>query len=398
MSLYTFDREGLKLDSAQDVEKYVREIEQRKDEITEIKFAGNTLGIGACQALANAIRQLSNLERADLSDIFTGRLREEIPMSVQSLLTALVECKKVHTVDLSDNAFGIATIEPLEKFLASHTPLVHLILTNNGFGPEAGSRVAKALEQLAESKKTAGVDAKLLTVVCGRNRLENGSMEAWAKLLKAHGDSIQELRLYQNGIRQEGIEHLLLNGLVHTPHLQKLDLQDNTFTLKGARALSQVISNWTKLKELQINDAFLTAQGGKVLAQSLVNGPVLETLETINLQYNDIDAKGLELIHDAIKTKIPNLKYLELNGNKFAEDHEFIDSINAVFEERGFGKLDELDDMDEESDEEEQEIEEEEEESERVVKEADEAEEENVASEKSDEVDALADKVKNLEA
>jgi Ran GTPase-activating protein 1 len=395
MTVYTFDRQGLKLDSAKDVEKYVKEIEEKANEITEISFTGNTLGVEASEALSKAISKLSNLEKADLSDIFTGRLRDEIPTSVHSLLSALLNCKKAHTVDLSDNAFGIATIDPLEKFLAQHTPLVHLILANNGFGPEAGSRVGNALEKLAQAKKDSGVDAKLVTVVCGRNRLENGSMEAWSSFLKAHG-TVQELRLYQNGIRPEGIEHLMLNGLVHTPELQKLDLQDNTFTLKGARAISEVIGKWTKLNELQINDTLLSPQGGRIFGEALLNAPIFDKLETINLQYNEIDTKGLELIHDAIKAKIPNLKYLELNGNKFSEDHELIESINGVFEERGFGELDELDDMEDESEDEDQSEEEEEEKTQRVVKDADEVEEQNVAPETSKEVDALAEKVKNL--
>lgn len=401
MTAYTFDRQGLKLDSAKDVEKYVKEMEENADNITEISFTGNTLGVEASEALSEAISKLSNLEKADLSDLFTGRLRSEIPTSVNFLLLALLNCKKVHTVDLSDNAFGIATIDPLENFLAKHTPLVHLILTNNGFGPEAGTRIANALEQLAQAKKSAGVTAKLVTVVCGRNRLENGSMEAWSKFLKAHG-TIQELRLYQNGIRPEGIEQLILGGLVHSPELQKLDLQDNTFTLKGARAISKVLPKWTKLKELQINDTLLSSRGGKIFGQALVNSPVFDELEIINLQYNEIDAKGLEYIHEAIKTKLPNLKYLELNGNKFTEDHELIESINGVFEQRGFGELDELDDMDDESEDESEEDESEEEEAEeeaeaeRELKDADEEEDQNVSPEKSEEVDELVQGIKNL--
>uniref|UniRef100_A0A060T6X8 ARAD1C17160p n=1 Tax=Blastobotrys adeninivorans TaxID=409370 RepID=A0A060T6X8_BLAAD len=396
MTEKTFSLEGkaLKLDTEADIAPH---LEGLTTDVTKVVFKGNTIGVEASQALADKLKTLKDLEVADLSDIYTGRLREEIPKSLDIILTALLNCKKLHTIDLSDNAFGIATIDPLESFLAKHTPLEHLILANNGFGPEAGSRIGKALVKLAEAKKELGEDSpKLETVVCGRNRLENGSMEAWAEFLSAHG-TIKELRLYQNGIRQEGIEHLFLHGLSASPHLEKLDLQDNTFTLRGATALSKTVASWNGLKELQISDCLLTAKGGEAFGRALLECSGLHTLEVLKLQYNEIDANGLKLLIDAIAKNMPNLKALELNGNRFPEDHEHIDSLNQIFEDRGFGELDELDDMEEETDDEDEDEDEEEEEEEQeresITRDADAAESENVAPEKSKTVDDLADQI-----
>ena len=41
------------------------------------------------------------------------------------------------------------------------------------------------------------------------------------------------------------------------------------------------------------------------------------------------------------------MKFLELNGNRFEEDSEHIDKINGIFEERGYGEIDELDELEE---------------------------------------------------
>ncbi|CAN6602208.1 ran GTPase-activating protein 1 [Trichomonascus vanleenenianus] len=384
---FSLNGKGLKLDTAEDIKPHLEELVKSADSVTEINLAGNTYGVEASKELARVARTLKNLETADLSDIFTGRLREEIPTSLDAILTAFLDCKKLHTLDLSDNAFGIATIDPLESFLAKHAPLRHLILANNGFGPQAGSRIGKALEELAQIKKEKETHS-LETIVCGRNRLENGSMAAWAKMLAAHG-TVKELRLYQNGIRQEGIEHLLLKGLSKSPVLEKLDLQDNTFTMKGAKALVEVLPTWTQLKELVVSDCLLTAEGGYALSQALVDIKPLESLEVLKLQYNEIETDGLEKLKHAIEKNIPNLKVLELNGNRFPEDHEHVDAITQIFVERGFGELDELDDMEEETDVESEEEAEEEEE----VKHAQEEEEENVAPENSAEVDELADEI-----
>lgn len=288
------------------------------------------------------------------------------------------------------------TIDPLEKFLSNHTPMEHLILSNNGLGPTAGIRVASALEKLAEAKSAAKNTSKLVTVKCGRNRLENGSMKAWAKLLAAH-DSIQEFCLPQNGIRQDGIEHLLLHGLSKSTKIQKLDLQDNTFTVRGALALAQTISKWPQIKDIGISDCLLSAKGGELFGTALLGLKPLFSLKNLRLQYNEIEVKGVEKIVQAIKRNFPNLQLLELNGNKFSKDDKVVNTIKVLFQQRGFGELDELDDMEIESEEElsenEEDEEEEEKEKESILKQADATEATNVAPEASDLVDSLASKL-----
>jgi Ran GTPase-activating protein 1 len=69
---------------------------------------------------------------ANFADIFTGRLLSEIPDALTHLLTSLLALPELHTVNLSDNAFGLNTVAPLQPFLSQHVPLQHLILNNNG--------------------------------------------------------------------------------------------------------------------------------------------------------------------------------------------------------------------------------------------------------------------------
>lgn len=398
MSTFSIAGKGLKLDSAINIQPYLDELTTLSD-VKHINIMGNTIGIDASKALGKILNKQSALESINLSDLFTGRMREEIPESLDAILTALLSCKKLHTVDLSDNAFGIMTIDPLEKFLSQHAPLQHLILANNGLGPAAGTRVANALQNLLEAKKTANDESKLLTVICGRNRLENGSMKAWAKFLAAHG-TIRELCLPQNGIRPEGIEYLLMHGLSKSPAIEKLDLQDNTFTETGASALADVISKWPNIKDLGISDCLLSAKGGRLFGDALSKLTPLDSFEHLRLQYNEIDLDGVEKIFNAIKTNVPNLKLLELNGNRFSEDDEIVNEINNLFKERGFGELDELDDMEIESEEELTESEEEAEEREKleesILKDAEEEEDSNVSYEESKTVDELANELKKL--
>jgi Ran GTPase-activating protein 1 len=317
-------------------------------------------------------------------------------------LTALLTLPKLHTVDLSDNAFGGRLAEPLKDFYSKAGPLRHLLLNNNGLGPAGGSIVANAITELAAVKAADPSLPPLETIVCGRNRLEDGSMDAWSAAYAAH-KSLKTVKMVQNGIRPAGIKKLLRNGLSHCAGLLHLDLQDNTFTLEGAQALATVVPGWTQLEALCVGDCLLSARGGVLLGEALKRDKTPE-LKKLSLQYNEIDIKGVKAIQGALATGLPKLEVLELNGNKFSEEDPLVEELRMLFEERGVEGLDSLSDMEEESEEEdegeesdEEEEEEKEEErevekkAERVLKEADNVEEQNVAQEKDKNVDALAD-------
>ena len=355
----------------------------------------------------------ARLQVANLADIFTGRLLSEIPDALSSLLTSILNLPKLNTINLNDNAFGLNTQAPLVAFLAAHVPLQHLYLNNNGLGPHAGILIADALSELHAKKEAARKAGQavpdLETVICGRNRLENGSMAAWAKTFKLH-NRIKEIKMVQNGIRQEGISHLLSEGLRHTNRLEVLDLQDNTFTLLGAKALAGVAPGWVELVELGIGDSLLGAKGAVLLGKSLGKGKNTK-LRILRLQYNEITATGVKALAAAAADALPVLKKLELNGNKFTEDDESILALQDLFEARKEKQagdvviedewgLDSLSDLEEESEgeeEEESEAEEEEEEAEekaeKLIKDAEEAQAEPVAQRKDKDVDELADKL-----
>ena len=390
---------SLKLDTAEDIAPHIKPLAELET-VESVDFSGNTLGVGASEALAKVLATKKSLTSANLADIFTSRLLSEIPPAIDALLKALLTLPNLHTVDLSDNAFGLNTCDPLVTFLSDHTPLEHLYLNNNGLGPIAGSKIADALATLAE-KKGESKSKPLRTVVCGRNRLENGSMASWAKAYSRH-TGVTHIRMVQNGIRQEGITMLLKNGLKNVRGIQVLELEDNTFTAMGSKALADIVSGWADLKILNLNDCYLSARGFTMFGESLRSGEN-KALEIMKLQYNNINSKGIQLLAD-IHQFLPALRKVELNGNKFSEDEVNVERLRENFEERrvkagaaedddewGLDELDELESDDEDEDDEEAAGDDEEEEHEEVLKRADEAEEENVPQEKSKDVDKLAD-------
>lgn len=412
MTTFSLAGQGLKLDTKEDLDKHIGPLAS-SNKVTHIDLSGNTFGVGACEALAPILEKL-DLEFADLHDIFTSRGLSEIPPALTYLLNALLKCPRLYKIDLSDNAFGLNTKDPLVDFLAKHTPLQHLILNNNGMGPIAGTSIAEALlhlaEKKAEARKTGQEVPYLESIVCGRNRLENGSMQAWAKAYEAHRVGMRSVKMTQNGIRPEGISALIGIGLSHCSKLEVLDLQDNTFGLAGASVIANVLKGWLQLVELGVGDSYLGGRGSIKVFESLGKGDN-KKIEILRLQYNDITAAGVKSLLQATKDGLPSLRRVELNGNKFEEDDSNVEDLAALLSERkdklgtdndpddhwGLDELDELEgeDSDEEEDEEGAEADEEEKEEEgmreKLLQDADEVQEAQVSQKHDDDVDDLAD-------
>ena len=207
------------------------------------------------------------------------------------------------------------------------------------------------------------------------------------------------------------IRDSISEGLSKCEKLEVFDLQDNTFTLKGASVLARAVSRWPNLKELGVGDAYLGSRGSIKVFEALGKGKN-KKVELLVLEYNNITPAGAKALLQATKDGLPALRRVELNGNKFEEDDASVEDLSALLSERkdetgkdddpenywGIGDLDELEGEDDDEEEEEDEDgeddnedEEAEEMREKTLKEADEAEESNVSQKKDADVDELAD-------
>ncbi|KAL8681817.1 MAG: hypothetical protein Q9224_006822, partial [Gallowayella concinna] len=291
---FSLEGRGLKLDNSSDTDPHTGPLSSSQSH-THINLSGNTLGAPFCSALGPLLSAQTSLTSINIADIFTSRLLSEIPPALSSLLTSLLPLQHLQTIDLSDNAFGLKTQAPLVDFLKQHIPLRHLILNNNGLGPEAGTHIADALSDLADRKSEAIQNGNkdvpnLETVVCGRNRLETGSMKAWSRTFTKHSH-VKVVKMVQNGIRQPGIEVLLRQGLKGCEEIEILDLQDNTFTHIGAEALASMLPGWPQLRELGVGDSLLGRKRGMGMLCAALGKGENTALRVLRLQYNEIDSR-----------------------------------------------------------------------------------------------------------
>ncbi|KAJ2721319.1 Ran GAP Rna1 [Coemansia sp. Benny D115] len=358
--IYSLEEKSLKLTTAEDIAPYIAEIKAFEN-LEEIRLNGNTIGAEAAQALADALRTKKSLKVATFHDIFTSRLKDEVKDSVVAICDALMELPNLIEVNLSDNAFGPLGATAMAKFLSQHTGLQVLKLNNNGLGIQGGTTIAQALLDCQAECERQGKEPSLHTIICGRNRLENGAAPAFAKAFAAL-KSLREVRMPQNGIRPEGIAQLM-DGLAKNTGLAVLDLQDNTFTHSGSAALANALANWSTLETLNIGDCLLGSTGGRVVIESLKDRA---TLKTLNLQYNEIEHDGALALAETLRN-LKLLEKIELNGNRFDAESNAVEMIKAAITENDLEEdiLGSLSDMEEITDDEDEEDEEEDEEERR---------------------------------
>ncbi|KAI0770107.1 RNI-like protein [Fomes fomentarius] len=350
---------GLKLDTRADIEPHLANFDPTA--IEEIHLGGNTIGVEAAQALAEFLGKTTKLRIANFADIFTGRLITEIPLALSAICDSLIGKSTLVEIDLSDNAFGGRSVDPLVPFLSTARSLRVLKLNNNGLGPAGGAVIADALTRLAESLEK-GDKSNLRTIICGRNRLEDGSASAWSAALRAHG-TLEEVRMPQNGIRMAGISSLV-HGLAANADLLHLDLQDNTFADEGSKTMAAELSrgSWPSLRVLNLSDCVIGEEGEvSPVVEALAKG--LHTkLEILQLQNDNLESQAFSLLA-VVVDKLPKLKRVEAQWNEVDEDDEAVVALLTALKKQG-GKLVINDDEEEE----------EEEEAEEVVKEAEETE------------------------
>ncbi|XP_052467220.1 ran GTPase-activating protein 1 isoform X1 [Carassius gibelio] len=313
----SYKGQGLKLDNAESVKEMVQEISQCQG-LQSLRLEGNTLGVEAAQAIAKSLEAKRELEQCHWSDMFTGRLRSEIPPALISLGNALMTSgARLTHLDLSDNAFGpdgVKGIESLLKSSACYT-LRELRLNNCGMGIGGGMVLASALTECHKRSSAAGSPLRLKVFIAGRNRLENDGATALAKAFKLLG-SLEEVHMPQNGINHPGIT-ALATAIKHNPNLQVLNLNDNTFTKRGSTAMAEAIRHLQCLKVVNFGDCLVRSEGAIAIAGALREG--LPFLRELNLSFGEICEAAAVVVAKAVLGK-DDLEKLDLNGNCFGED------------------------------------------------------------------------------
>eukprot|EP01134_Creolimax_fragrantissima_P007981 CFRG7981T1 len=319
---YTIDSSGrnLKLSNEADVARLVEEIKACKD-LTSIRLSNTSIGVEAAQAIADALEEHPEIEVADFSDSFTGRLLTEIPDAVRSFGAALMDKTKLRVLDFSNNAFGPIGAKAVKDLVSNNVHIQELRFVNNGLGVEGGRIMAESIKSAAENAEAKGLEYELKVFRAGRNRLENEGATALAYAFK-RCPHLKEVALPQNGINHPGIT-ALFKGF-EGKSLEILDLNDNTFTYSGAQSAAAALPSMPMLTSIDFGDCLLTSDGVLAVCEAMESS-VNQHLKTINLSFNEADTYDAA---DAISQMVaahPKLESVDVHGNDM--DRAMLDLI-----------------------------------------------------------------------
>ncbi|XP_023348327.1 RANBP2-like and GRIP domain-containing protein 5/6 isoform X4 [Eurytemora carolleeae] len=342
----SFDGLGLKLNTEEDAKDVSEKIRIEKS-MNTLTLSGNTVGIEAAKAIGKALESQPEFRRAHWKDMFTGRMKTEIPPALINLTRGIMTAHaQLVELDLSDNAFGPIGMEGLTTFMTSPScfTLQELRLNNTGCGVTGGKLLAKTLLECYHRGKSVGHPLALKVFVLGRSRQENEGAKALSEVFKLMG-SLEEVVMPQNGIYHEGLT-ALADALSCNPNLRILNLNDNTFTDKGAKAFSKTFKKLNNLEVLNLGDCLLKSAGAKLISRALKNRH--PNLTELVLDSNEIRISGgLEII-DVVAGK-DKLEKLSIDGNWFGESGAELLSkkIKALGKSHILGSLEDNEEPDE---------------------------------------------------
>ncbi|XP_045376578.2 ran GTPase-activating protein 1 isoform X2 [Camelus bactrianus] len=371
----SFKGKSLKLNTAEDAKDVIKEIEEF-DGLEALRLEGNTVGVEAARVIAKALEKKSELKRCHWSDMFTGRLRSEIPPALISLGEGLITAgAQLVELDLSDNAFGPDGVRGFEALLKSSAcfTLHELKLNNCGMGIGGGKILAAALTECHRKSSVQGKPLALKVFVAGRNRLENDGATALAEAFGIIG-TLEEVHMPQNGINHPGVT-ALAQAFAINPLLRVINLNDNTFTEKGAVAMAKTLKTLRQVEVINFGDCLVRSKGAVAIADAVRGG--LPKLKELNLSFCEIKRDAALSVAEAMVDKA-ELEKLDLNGNTLGEEgceqlQEVLDGFSMA---RVLASLSDDEGEDDEDEDEEEEGEEEEEEDEEDEEEDEEEEEE----------------------
>ncbi|PAV88307.1 hypothetical protein WR25_13162 isoform B [Diploscapter pachys] len=250
-------------------------------------------------------------------DMFTGRLRSEIPETIKSMLSAVTKSgAQIQALNVADNAFGPIGAESISEFLLSPAcnTLQILDLNNTGLG-EGAMIISKCLLEMKENAKREGRVFCLKTFKCDRNRLYSAGGSALSKAVKGLG-TLEHFSMMGCTIQWQGIVDIA-QSLTFNPHLKRINISDNLPGSKGSRQIAEALKPLKELEDVVLEDLLLRNAAVDVV-KALCDGQH-RNLKKLNLCGNQIKFDAGRAIIEIWKRN-GDMPLLWLGLNAFGED------------------------------------------------------------------------------
>ena len=337
---FTLEAGGKKYDTEEQCEELISQL-KNKTNIKALRFSGNTFSVEACKYIAKSVvDELHDLVFVDFSDMFTTRLKTDVPPALAAFADAF-ENHSIVSFDGSHNALGAPGTAAVIKLVKKES-FKQLLLDNCGIGT-AGALVLTNTFRKLKGKELLSVDEvkendlkeilkdddnsavftvnfeeiqeiKIEVLRVGRNRFKVDGAEALSFGI-GYLVNLKEIHLNANSIKPEGLI-AIFQSLKSCANLEVLNVNDNTLKPEGVKHLVELLQNTPNLRQLNVGDCLIEAEGALELLEGIKD--ILPKLEALNVSYNDLDDEGTEVLIDGLANK-PNLTSLDLNGSAISK-------------------------------------------------------------------------------
>ncbi|KAK1313946.1 RAN GTPase-activating protein 2 [Acorus calamus] len=371
---------------ADEAEELLRPLAEEGNLYTKICFSNRSFGVGAANVAAPILSSIKdNLKEVDLSDFIAGRQESEA-LEVMKIFSTALEGSLLRFLNLSNNALGEKGVRAFGALLQSQKNLEELYLMNDGISEEAAQAVCELVPSTEKLKvlhfhnnMTGDEGAVAIAEVVKRSPLledfrcsstrigsEGGVVlaealatctelkkldirdnmfgeEAAIALSKALGGlpGLTEVYLSYLNLEDEGTIAICKALKESAPSLQVLEIAGNDISVKGARALSALLSSKDSLTSLNVSENELKDEGAILIGKVLEKGN--PQLKELDMSTNSIRRAGAHAIAQAIASK-PDFKLLNINSNFISE--EGIDEVKSILK-AGKNSIDVLGPLDE---------------------------------------------------
>lgn len=215
--------------------------------------------------------------------------------SWDQLLISIEEINSLRHLDLSKNRLSEGNIEILSRALLRNNDLEALLLESVGISSTGMAGLSSSIACMK----------KLKILALGSNFLEDSGLMSLSNVL-SYISLLQFLDLSKNSFTHLSTPYLA-SGLLNLQSLKVLKIGDNLLKDEGFIIVIKALGN--SVEELAINQIGLSEAGLKQLCEKL---PELTKLNHLQLDYNNIDHKTSLLLINILP--VLNLKYLSLIG------------------------------------------------------------------------------------
>ena len=300
--------------------------------------------LGYCVSHSNRTWKI-HLEQCSIGD-------KEVEMLVRGAVEKKVQCTGgITEINLSENDITSEGVKHLLNFPKKwRNKLEKLDLASNMLDSQFCVTLAHLIPHVPQLKKLnlscnpnigQGGAVPLITSLTGHNSHLRLSLDetgigvedcrALSELLSS-STSLKELRTGHNALPPEAVEQII-SGLHHNTTLKKVNMVVSHFSLQNTISLASVLRTNHTLVYLDLEQCDIDSDGACQLASALCTN---DTLQYLYLQHNPIGVKGATAFAETL-LKNKSLKVLDLRNDSIGEEgaQKLIDSLthNTTVEE-----------------------------------------------------------------